>query len=106
MGNTDLAEMINNSPAREEDKLKVSPQDIGQQWVAMKKAQGGAAEAAKPARRRTRTTSESAASSELRPLASPTAGTATAFSADRRGVWVRQAVRRDGGAEAAGGVPF
>jgi len=29
MGNTELAEMINNSSARDEDKLQVKTQDVG-----------------------------------------------------------------------------
>ena len=38
MGNTELAEMINSSDARREDKISVKPGDIAQQKQAMKKA--------------------------------------------------------------------
>jgi hypothetical protein len=38
MGNTELAEMINSSDARKEDKISVKPGDIAQQKQAMKKA--------------------------------------------------------------------
>jgi hypothetical protein len=54
MGNTELAEMINASPARKEDKISVKPGDIAQQKQAMKKAGvlPAAAPAAKPARKK------------------------------------------------------
>ncbi len=54
MGNTELAEMINASPARKEDKLSVKPGEIAQQKQAMKKAGvlPAAAPAAKPARKK------------------------------------------------------
>jgi hypothetical protein len=38
MGNTELAELINSSDARQEDKIKVKPGDIAAQKQAMKKA--------------------------------------------------------------------
>jgi hypothetical protein len=37
MGNTELAELINGSDARKEDKIEVKPGDIAQQRQAMKK---------------------------------------------------------------------
>lgn len=45
-GNTDLAEMINSSDARKEDKIKVTAQEVASQKQAMKKS---AAMPAKPA---------------------------------------------------------
>lgn len=50
-GNTGLAELINGSDARKQDKIKVSANDVAQQRQAMKKA--GLAPAAKSARRKT-----------------------------------------------------
>jgi len=47
VGNTDLADLINASDARKDDKIKVTANDVAQQRQAMKKA--GAAPA-KPAR--------------------------------------------------------
>lgn len=38
LGNTELAELINGSDARKEDKIKVTAQDIAAQKQAMKKA--------------------------------------------------------------------
>lgn len=38
MGNTELAELINSSDARKEDKISVKPGDIAAQKQAMKKA--------------------------------------------------------------------
>ncbi len=38
LGNKDLADLINGSDARKEDKIEVTPQDIAQQKQAMKKA--------------------------------------------------------------------
>jgi len=46
MGNTELAELINSSDARQEDKIKVKPGDIAQQKQAMKKAGDAPAPAA------------------------------------------------------------
>jgi hypothetical protein len=51
-GNTEIAELINDSHDRMDDKIKVTPQDIAQQKQALKKAGGEAAAptpAAKPA---------------------------------------------------------
>ena len=51
-GNKEIAELINDSHDRMDDKIKVTPQDIAQQKQAMKKAGGEAAAptpAAKPA---------------------------------------------------------
>jgi hypothetical protein len=53
-GNTALAEMINSSPARKEDKIKVSANDIAQQRQAMKKAGAGAPTASAPSKKRGR----------------------------------------------------
>jgi hypothetical protein len=57
MGNKALAEMINGSAARKQDKIEVSANDIAQQKQAMKKA-GAApvevAEAPAPAKKRGR----------------------------------------------------
>src|SRR5262249_36855358 len=46
VGNTELANMINSSPARKEDRIRVEPNDIAKQRQAMKKlnpraSQGG-----------------------------------------------------------------
>lgn len=38
LGNTELAELINSSDARKEDKIKVTANDVAQQRQAMKKA--------------------------------------------------------------------
>ena len=51
-GNKEIAELINDSHDRMDDKIKVTPQDIAQQKQAMKKAGGKTAAptpAAKPA---------------------------------------------------------
>jgi len=49
MGNTELAELINSSDARKEDKIKVAPGDIAAQKQAMKKAGDTPTAATKPA---------------------------------------------------------
>ena len=41
-GNTALAALINDSDARQEDRIKVTANDIAQQRQAMKKAKGAA----------------------------------------------------------------
>jgi anti-sigma factor RsiW len=57
-GNTELADMINGSDARQHDKLKVTAQDIASQKQAMKKAAAAAPATAperaptKPARKK------------------------------------------------------
>jgi hypothetical protein len=48
-GNNELAEMINTSPARKEDKFEVRAQDVAQKRQALKKI--GRAEAERPAAR-------------------------------------------------------
>ena len=51
-GNKEIAELINDSHDRMDDKIKVTPQDVAQQKQALKKAGGEAAAptpAAKPA---------------------------------------------------------
>jgi hypothetical protein len=77
-GNKELAEMINASPARKEDKIEVKPGDIAQQKQAMKKS-GDAPPAEKPApakrgRRggaRKRTTATPTPATAAAPSASP-----------------------------------
>jgi hypothetical protein len=47
-GNTEIAELINDSHDRMDDKIKVTPQDIAQQKQAMKKGGGSVAAAPEP----------------------------------------------------------
>jgi hypothetical protein len=52
MGNTDLANLINSSDARKEDKIEVTAQDVGNQRQAMKKMVEGPAPAASKAKKK------------------------------------------------------
>src|SRR5262249_6601393 len=45
VGNTELAKMINSSPARKEDRIRVEPNDIAKQRQALKKAKPSANQA-------------------------------------------------------------
>jgi hypothetical protein len=72
VGNTELAEMINKSPARKEDKITVGPADVAQQKQAMKKLGPAAGQAgAKNGRRK----------GARRKAGRPRAGTATTAEA-------------------------
>src|SRR4051794_39768666 len=48
LGNTELAELINSSDARKEDKIKVTSTDVGNQKQALKELNGKAKKASKP----------------------------------------------------------
>ena len=48
-GNNEIAELLNDSHDRMDDKIKVTPQDVAQQKQAMKKSGGKAPVAAPPA---------------------------------------------------------
>jgi hypothetical protein len=86
VGNTELADMINKSPARKEDKITVRPADIAQQKQAMKKAKPNAGPVTakngrrkgarrKAGRRRATTASTTAASTaQTQPATSATGG--------------------------------
>src|SRR5258707_11766702 len=49
MGNTGIAEMLNDAPERMDDKIKVSAQDVASQRQAMRKSGGSDQAAKKPA---------------------------------------------------------
>src|SRR5262249_4692180 len=82
VGNTELANMINSSPARKEDRIRVEPNDIAKQRQAMKKlnpraSQGGSKNGRRKAkgRRRGRPRAAATASAQGQTVANgPAAG--------------------------------
>jgi hypothetical protein len=81
VGNKELADMINSSPARREDRIVVRPADVAQQKQAMKKsARGAGRAAAKNGRRKStgrkggRPRASTASTPQARPAAAPAGG--------------------------------
>lgn len=71
-----------SSDAHEEDGVEVGARDVPQQRIAVKKAQGGAGEAPKPARTRTKVKAQSAAACEAAPLERATSAAAAVCPVD------------------------